>query len=188
MGQQKILKETNTLQKSAMNALNNKSVPYYDHFLFKESIDLKNSLLQSSKKYKITSKQVKELLKSLYKLQSVEANEETLDVVRNYKSGLELFLIELKGLDDTLFDLQKNLQSNRVYDEDYQKLVRIECKSVLFLMQNLQEEMEPYLQEINHLLEQASQTGILEKSSYSSYIDWILNIQSLIIPEKRLIR
>lgn len=167
---------------------NNQPVPYYNHFLFKESLDLKLSLITFSKKYKTISVQLKETLKNLQKLKGMDLGLSTIEKLENFVSILEAFKINLKTTDNTLFNLQKDLQSNKVYDEDYQKSIRIECKMLLDKMESLLIDVNSHLSESFIFLAQISEFVLPEKTTNWLPIDFINILQGLVSTEKRLIR
>ncbi len=171
-----------------MNTFFNQPVPYYDHFLFKESLELKKSLVDSTKVYKLSFKLIKGAIKNLGKILTFNLEEESLEKASIYQNNLENTLISLKKLDDKLFDLQKNLQSNKLYDEDYQKQIRIECKLTLNELNILQNEVAIYLGEIEDFISEIIDKNLITKSSIWNPSEIWFNLQHLMAPEKRLMR
>jgi uncharacterized protein with gpF-like domain len=174
--------------RALMNTLGSTPIPYYNHFLFKESLDLKNSLIQSAKEYKALSVRIKDNLKRLGRLDHAELEKELMDQLRNFQNLLEKSLKDLRAEDDILFDLQKSLQSNKVYDESFQKTVRKECKSNLQIMDSLLKSAEEVLIQSEQFISELSYSNVSEKSVSRISLDWILNLPVLFNFEKRIIR
>ncbi len=171
-----------------MNKFTTPPVPFYNHFLFKESIDLKNELIKSTKGFKNTSSTIKDLIKTLNKFYQTEESEEWTQKSKYLKESLYSIYMDLKSIDNILFELQKNLQSSKIYNEDYQKQIRKECKNQLQKMAATLSIAKSLIEESELFIKQVGLSGNKEKSITKTYEDWLFTIQHLLSPEKRLIR
>jgi len=171
-----------------MNTLNTNPIPYYNHFLFKESIDLKNSLIQSAKEYKLVSGKMKEVLKKMNRLDHLDLEENNKSRLKELQTRLENAFRDLRSQDDLLFDLQKSLQSNKVYDESFQKSIRISCKENLKKMDYYLEHGIRTLNKAELFLEENGMVSSSENILAKTNLDWIFSLPSLLSPAKRIVR
>jgi len=174
--------------RTLMNTLSTSPIPYYNHFLYKESLDLKNALIQSARDYKMTASRLKECLRKFERLNHSDLEPVLMNKLTDFQNALESTIQNLRKQDDILFDLQKSLQSNKVYDENFQKALRSDCKSNLKSMKDLQNYSEDLLEKSEEFLNAVVYNYLPEKNRNKSSFDWISNLQILVSPEKRIIR
>lgn len=180
------------IKERTMNSFSNSPVPYYNHFLFKESLDLKRSLMETNKEYKNIQSRVKESLRKLSRLNHAEMENEILERIKFFQNELENSLKGLRLQDDVLFDLQKSLQSNKVYEESFQKSLRANCKMNLQSMKESLISTEEILANSENFMVSIFNhyfpNKIQDKSFSRINFDWLLNIPILSNFERRISR